>query len=244
MSKHPGHVVLVGSPNPTREDARRALRALGQSPFIFETIDELRSLGDRIDRFEMLLLVCPDAGALPNKLLLGQLRKIAADRHMPMLVAVDAGPMPAPREQHSEEMAGGPLAFSDWYNLLEGFMDRHDIGRTPASLRWDPYRFQVRPHMVTVGTAKVRLTHCDFDLAVELFFGLNRLTPLRRLYAILLRYGGRESEESLHSRITHLQCVLDLNPVQGWRLESFPEVGYRLTKLPKYSPNPAPSCDQ
>jgi hypothetical protein len=218
-----------------REDVRRVLRALGRSPFVFEDMDELKSIGERIKHIEMLLLVCPDCIALPNQLLIGQARKITSEC-IPMFVAVGRGRLLITQGQDKEEMAAGPFSFSDLYSLLHDFSNRHGIRIAPSVPRWGRYRFHVQLQMVALGSARVKLAPCDFDLAIELFFGMNRLVPLRRLRSIVTVYGGREAEESLISRIAHLQLTLHLNATHGWRLESVPEMGYRLVNLHHRAP--------
>lgn len=225
------NIAVVSASGSTGEDSRRALRALGRSPWIFMNIDELRSLGSRLQQFELLVFVYPaslettehqDSPA-------SEVRKVMGEG-VPVLLAFEGRALASSvRVQDiNTGVASGPFTFSRFYILLHDFAVRHRIRINPAAPEWGPYRFHTRTHSVSIGSAEVRLTPCEFDLAIELFYGMDRVVPTQRLDFIVAAHGSPAEKKSVHARIAGLRNALDFDLTREWQIESVAGIGYRL----------------
>lgn len=225
------NIAVVSASGPTVEDSRRALRALGRSPWIFMSIDELQSLGSRLRQFELLVFVesasleTTDQEDSPAS----QVRKVMGEG-VPVLLAFE-GRAPASLvlvQDINTGVASGPFTFSRFYILLHDFAVRHRIRLDPAAPEWGPYRFHARTHSVSFGSDEVRLAPCEFDLAIELFYSVDRVVPTQRLDFIVEAHGSAAEKTALHARIAGLRNALDFDITREWQIESVAGVGYRL----------------
>ena len=224
------NIAVVSAAGSTVEDSRRALRALGRSPWIFMSIDELQSLGSRLRQFELLVFVCPASLETADQdSPAGQVRKVMGDGTPVLLAFEDRAPASSVWVQDiNTGVASGPFTFSRFYVLLHDFAVRHHIRLDPAAPEWGPYRFHARTHSVSVGSAEVSLAPCEFDLAIELFYSVDRVVPTQRLDFIVAAHGSAAEKTSLHARIDGLRNALHFNPTREWQIEGVAEVGYRL----------------
>jgi len=224
------NIAVVSASGSTGEDSRRALRALGRSPWVFMSIDELRSLGNRRRQFELLVLVHPASlDTTDQDPPASQVRKVMGDG-IPVLLAFE-GRAPAasvPVNDINIAVASGPFTFSRFYILLHDFAVSHRIRLDPAAPEWGPYRFHTRTHSVSIDSAEVSLTPCEFDLAIELFYSMDRLVPTQRLDFIVAAHVSPEEKTPLHTRMAGLRNALDFDLTRELRIESVAGGGYRL----------------
>jgi DNA-binding response OmpR family regulator len=194
------------------------------------SIDELRSLGSRCGQFELLLFVYPASPEMtgqesPET----QVRKVMGDG-IPVLLAFEnraSAPLVEVKDVNIG-VATGPFTFSRFYVLLHDFAVRHRIRIDPAPPEWGSCRFHTRTHSVSIGSAEVRLTPGEFDLAIELFFSMDRVVPIQRLDFIVAAHGSPAEETSLQARVAGLRNALGSDLSREWQIESVAGVGYRL----------------
>jgi DNA-binding winged helix-turn-helix (wHTH) protein len=222
------NIALVSASGATGEDLRRALRALGRSPWVFVSLDELRSLGSRLRQFELLVWVCPiPSEEIDEQTPAYQVRKVMGEG-IPVLLAFEIEPLATGVHDMEMDIANGPFTFSRFYLLVQAFAAHHRIRLNPAPPEWGPYRFHIRTHTVSIGAIEVNLRPCEFDLAIELFYSRDRVVSFQRLDFIVAAHGPGAGEISLQQRIAALGDALKLNLTQEWQIESIEGVGYRL----------------
>ena len=195
------------------------------------SIDELQSLGSRLRQFELLVFVesasleTTDQEDSPAS----QVRKVMGEG-VPVLLAFE-GRAPASLvlvQDINTGVASGPFTFSRFYILLHDFAVSHRIRLDPAAPEWGPYRFHTRTHSVSIDSAEVSLTPCEFDLAIELFYSMDRLVPTQRLDFIVAAHVSPEEKTPLHTRMAGLRNALDFDLTRELRIESVAGGGYRL----------------
>ncbi len=222
------HTALVGASDAARENPRRALRALGRTPFVFESIAELSALGSRLDQFELLVVVCPLSLVASHRATLRKVRRIMGD-DVPVLLLLERSPFVLLGDRKID-VASGPFTFRCLYHLLQEYAACRGMRVDPAPPHWGPYRFHIDALAVSIGSLLVTLEPVAFDLALELFYGRGRLVPVDRLRGILAAHGLPDGKRALHARISRVRRALGLDADPEWRVDSLPGVGYRLAR--------------
>lgn len=233
--------VLAYTPR-SREYTRRVLRALGYSPLVFTSIDEILGLGTRASTLDVVVLGdAPDTDSHGRSVVEALITAVGPD--VPLLQApLVKRPRAAPRLNEADGVATTPRFFSDLYRAILSFLDSHGLASTPRLLCWDRYAFHPIERIVAFNDEEVKLDGVDFDIALELFFTAGQPVSKRWLRSML---PSGEQGANWH-RIDNIGCTVDdlrvalqLHGPSGWTLETLGDEGYRLSRSQQPPSSPA-----
>ncbi len=96
------------------------------------------------------------------------------------------------------------------------------------ALEWGPYRFNVESRQLSLHGKSLVLTDKEFDLAMAMFQGASEVQTRIDLAARIWGHPGLVHSRTIDTHISRLRRKLDLRPLNGFRLVSVYDVGYRL----------------
>lgn len=207
-----------------REYARRVLRALGVAPLVFTSIDELATLGDRLNL--LFLADVPEAASeeAPDVL------SLMGTKIVPL-----AQEAPAPTRHLRGRPPVAAPAFDDFYrSILLSLRTRGLACAMPTPLVWGAYSFQPMDRSVSFPGRTQRVDPVTFDLALEFFFNAERVLSIPRLRQMLnpVRGARRFWGNELIGTLTDVVDELQLHGAHGWRLVHCEPEAFRLDRVP------------
>ena len=224
-------VVVLDPTLRSREHLRRAIRALGHTPLVFNDLEELAPLRGSLLRCSALCLGLPLEPADLQTWVRAARSVVPAD--VPLLFLTRENPLRTPgalRCGAGDLVLAAPACFADVYNGLKEFLAQHGIAATNTELAWGGYRFVPSSESVLFDDNEIHMRPLDFELALEFFHNVNCVLSrewLRTMVSGLVRdAGGRWLDAS----VTRLRNQLGLTGFEGceWQLSSIRYGGFKL----------------
>ncbi|OUL99158.1 hypothetical protein A8M77_28000 [Variovorax sp. JS1663] len=212
---------------------RRAVRALGYAPLVFNDLEELLPLREGLLRCAAVCLGLPHYPAEVQAWVRAARSVVAAGA--PMLFLTRENPLKAPgalRCAEGDLVLAAPTCFADVHNGLKSFLTQHSMAPAITGLTWGAYRFVPARESVVFDDIEVHLRPVDFELALEFFHNTNRVLSrdwLRTMASGLIPdAGGRWLDASVARLRTHL----GLATFEGceWQLSSIRYGGFKLSR--------------
>ncbi|WP_345539745.1 hypothetical protein [Variovorax defluvii] len=217
----------------SREHLRRAIRALGHAPLVFNDIEELLPLREGLPRCAAVCLGLPHYPADLQAWVRAARNVVTSG--VPMLFLTRENPLKAPGSLRCAEgdlVLAAPTCFADVHNGLQAFFTQHAIPCGSTGLAWGGYRFVPSRESVVFDDIEIHLRPLDFELALEFFHNTNRVLSrdwLRSMAAgVVPEAGGRWLDAS----VARLRTQLGLATFEGceWQLSSIRYGGFKLSR--------------
>ncbi|MBT2324408.1 response regulator transcription factor [Variovorax paradoxus] len=226
-------VVVLDSVLRSREHLRRAIRALGHAPLVFEALEELTPLRGMESRCSMMCLGLPPTHIDRHTWI--QKARGAVGPKVPVLFLARENLLKALQTLSGVEgdsVLVAPSSFAEVYNGLGEFMAQHGIPTVDDGLTWDPYVFLPSLESVMVDGAEIRLRPLEFELALEFFHNVDRVLSRDWLRAMTSGMVTDPSGRWIDTSVARLRALLGLAPFRGseWRLSNVRYAGYRLSR--------------
>jgi DNA-binding response OmpR family regulator len=217
----------------TREHMRRAIRAFGHAPLVFDDLQELLFLPPASLRCTAMCIGLPRG--LPDLRSWVRGARNAVGPGVPLFLITHHS---SPRQfrslgsDESDLLAAAPLSFSDVYLGLRGCMARHAMAPVRPGLAWGPFRFVPATESVIVDDEEIKLSALEFELALEFFHRIGQVLARSYLLSVASSLSPGGSGAWLNDCIEVLSDKLDLRPSRGceWLLAPVRSQGYRLTR--------------
>jgi two-component system phosphate regulon response regulator PhoB len=183
---------------------------------------------------DLLVLDWQDA-RLSGADLLGSVRRVAGERVPIMFVSNDGS-----EESMVRALAGGaddylawPLRAAEFRARVAAVLRRAYPESFSAATCFvvGPYRFDTVRKAVTLRGERVRLSPTQYRIAALFFANLDRVMSRDHIFATVW---GRELQEftrTVDSHVSRLRLLLEIEPHNGFRLQTVYRSGYRLVQL-------------
>lgn len=222
-------VLVLDSVLRSREHMRRAVRALGHAPLVF---DLLLLRGTRPRCAMMCLGLPPDH--IDLRTWVHKARSVVGAK-VPVLFVTRENLLKALQMLGSVEgdsVLVAPSSFAEIYNGLGEFMAQHGLPTTGAGLSWDHYLFVPSQKSVMVDGAEINLRPAEFELALEFFHNVDRVLSRDWLRAMTSGMAPDASSRWIDANVARLRSQLGLASFHGgeWRLNNVRYAGYKLSR--------------
>ena len=219
----------------SREQLRRAIRALGHAPLVFNDLEELIPLRGSPLRCSALCVGLP-ANPLEQQAWVRAARNLIGP-DVPLLFLARENPLKATetlRCTAGDVVLAAPSSFADIYKGLKAFLAQHSVSSDASGLEWGAYRFLPSKEAVVFDGLEVSLRPLDFELALEFFHNIERVLSrdwLRTMAGGLAPEGGGRW---LDASVGRLRSQLGLIAFHGceWKLATIRYSGFKLSRSP------------
>jgi DNA-binding response OmpR family regulator len=212
---------------------RRAIRALGHAPLVFDDLEELLLLRGTRARCSMMCLGLPpdhiDLHTWVHK------ARSAIGSQVPVLFVTRENLLKAPEtlgNVEGDSVLMAPSSFAEVYNGIGEFMAQHGLPTVGAGLSWDHYLFIPSHESVMVDGAEITLRPAEFELALEFFHNVDRVLSRDWLRAMTSGMAPNASSRWIDANVARLRSHLGLASLHGgeWRLNVIRYAGYKLSR--------------
>jgi DNA-binding response OmpR family regulator len=212
---------------------RRAVRALGHAPLVFDKLEELLLLRGAHARCAMMCLGLPPDHVDLRTWVYKARSVVGAE--VPVLFVTRENLLKALQTLGSVEgdsVLVAPSSFAEIYNGLGEFMAQHALPTTGEGLSWDHYLFIPSQKSVMVDGAEINLRPAEFELALEFFHNVDRVLSRDWLLAMTSGMAPDASSRWIDANVARLRSHLGLASIHGggWRLNNVRYAGYKLSK--------------
>ncbi|KXU82650.1 two-component system response regulator [Paraburkholderia monticola] len=187
-------------------------------------------------RSTMDLLVLDWQDTLPAGTdLLCSVRRLAGERVPIMFVSNDGS-----EESMVRALAGGaddylalPLRAAEFRARVAALLRRAYPERFSAATCFEigPYRFDTVRHAVTLHGEPVPLSPTQYRIAALFFSNLDRVMSRDHIFAAVWGREQREFTRTIDSHVSRLRLLLEIEPHNGFRLQTVYRSGYQLRRL-------------
>jgi DNA-binding response OmpR family regulator len=219
----------------SREHMRRAIRALGHAPLVFNDLEELIPLRGKLLRCSALCVGLP-----PNPL--DQQAWIRAARNLiapevPLLFIARENPLKAAetlRCTTGDLVLAAPSSFADVYKGMKAFLAQHALAVDDSGLEWGGYRFVPAKESVVLDGFEVCMRPLDFELALEFFHNIDRVLSRDWLRTMASGLAPETGGRWLDASVGRLRSQLGLIAFHGceWKLSTIRYAGFKLSRSP------------
>lgn len=219
----------------SREHMRRAIRALGHAPLVFNDLEELAPLRGSQLRCSALCVGLP-----PNPL--EQQAWIRAARNLigpgvPLLFLARENPLKATESLRctaGDLVLAAPASFADVYKGMKAFFTQHALGTDDSGLEWGGYRFVPSRETVVIDGLEISMRPLDFELALEFFHNIDRVLSRDWLRTMASGLAPETGGRWLDASVGRLRSQLGLIAFHGceWKLSTIRYAGFKLSRSP------------
>jgi DNA-binding response OmpR family regulator len=233
-------VVVLDPMLRSREHMRRAIRALGHAPLVFNDLEELNQLRGKLLRCSALCVGLP-----PNpgeQQLWVRAARSLIGRDVPLLFLARENPVKATetlRCTAGDVVLAAPASFADVYMGMKAFLTQHGFFADETGLEWGGYRFVPSTEAVVVDGIEIPLRALDFELALEFFHNIDRVLTREWLRSMAVGLAPVTGGRWLDTCVGRLRSQLGLIAFHGceWKLSTIRYAGFKLSRSPgKKSP--------
>lgn len=171
-------IVIVDPVAGSREHLRRAVRALGHTPLVFESLEELQAVGTRPPRCVLMCLGLPAKSK--DAALWIQMAKQILGRQIPALLLTRDRVTRTARLQGVDvvdELLVAPSVFPAFCKSMAEFMMRHGLPTAGRGLTLGDYCLDPSSGSVLVDGVEIPLNPVEFELALEFLDGGAHAAP-------------------------------------------------------------------
>ncbi len=227
-------VVVIDPVLRTREHLRRAVRALGHAPLVFNELEELLTLREGLTRCSILCLGVPHDQSQVHSWVRVARSVVGAD--VPVLFITRDNPMKAPgvlRCTERDLLIAAPVCFADVHEGLKSFLIQHGIPTDPAGLTWGGYRFVPSRESVAFDDTEIHMRPMDFEIALELFHNINSVLSREWLRSMSAGLSPETGGRWLDAAVSRLRSQLVLGAFEGceWQLSTIRYGGFKLSRV-------------
>ncbi len=212
---------------------RRAVRALGHAPLVFDNLEELMLMrGTRARCSLMCLGLPPDHIDLHTWV---QKARSVVGASVPVLFVTRENLLKALQSLGSVEgdsLLVAPSSFAEVYNALCTFMAQHGVHTIGSGLSWDQYVFIPSQVSVMIDGTEISLGPVEFELALEFFHNVDRVLSRDWLRAMTSGMFPDAPSRWIDANVARLRSNLGLASFKAgeWRLHNVRYAGYKLSK--------------
>jgi len=217
----------------SREHVRRAVRALGHTPLVFNSMEELLLLRGAPLRCSAMCLGSPPDTTDLRVWVRNARSMVAAD--VPLLFLTRDNllkDIEALSCVEGDQILAAPTSFADVYNALEAFLAEHELPTAGRGLEWDGFRFMPSLESVMVDGTEIWLKPLEFELALEFFHNVDRVLSRDWLRGMASGVAPSASGRWLDASVGRLRSQLGLASLHGceWKLSNVSHAGFKLSK--------------
>lgn len=219
----------------SREHMRRAIRALGHAPLVFNDLEELIPLRGKLLRCSALCVGLP-SNPLEQQAWIRAARSLI-DPDVPLLFLARENPVKAAetlRCTAGDLVLAAPLSFADVYKGMKAFFAQHGLAADASCLEWGAYRFVPSRESVVLDGLEISMRPLDFELALEFFHNIDRVLSRDWLRTMASGLAPETGGRWLDASVGRLRSQLGLIAFHGceWKLSTIRYAGFKLSRSP------------